>query len=255
MNVLAFFAHPDDETMLAGGILALLATLGVDVHIISATRGEGGDLGEPPYKREELGLVRSRELACAAEALGAASLTFLNYIDPEVGPDDVLYPFTDDEDRLAGELAEYIHQKSSDVLLTHGSNGEYGHPAHQVIFRAAKLAVGTLGIERPILWYTVQASFPGHSRPKLMNLDDPAHWVLDVRPVMEQKIAATRCHTTQNPLFLRRVREMLERPITIEEVALDIEGYHRVTPPFKGRLDDALTEILIPTGLLKLMGE
>lgn len=200
-------------------------------------------------------MVRSREVACAAEALGAVSLSFMNYIDPEVGPDDVLYPFTDDEDRLAGELAGYICHKKADVLLTHGSNGEYGHPAHQVIFRAAKLAVGILGIERPILWYTVQASFTGHSRPKLMNPDDPAHWVLDVRPVMEQKIAATRCHTTQNPLFLRRVSEMLERPITIEEVALDFEGYHRVTPPFNGRLDDALTEILIPTGLLKLMGE
>jgi len=48
VNVLAFFAHPDDETMLAGGILALLSRGGAQVHYLCATRGEGGEVGEPP---------------------------------------------------------------------------------------------------------------------------------------------------------------------------------------------------------------
>lgn len=47
MNLLAFFAHPDDETMLIGGTLALLSQAGFDVHYLCATRGEGGELGEP----------------------------------------------------------------------------------------------------------------------------------------------------------------------------------------------------------------
>ena len=46
MNILAFFAHPDDETMLCGGTLALLAQNGASVHYLCATRGEGGELGE-----------------------------------------------------------------------------------------------------------------------------------------------------------------------------------------------------------------
>ncbi len=48
MNILAFFAHPDDETMLCGGTLALLARAGARVHLLIATRGEGGENGEPP---------------------------------------------------------------------------------------------------------------------------------------------------------------------------------------------------------------
>ncbi len=48
MNVLAFFAHPDDETMLAGGTLALLAELGATVYYVCTTRDEGGETGELP---------------------------------------------------------------------------------------------------------------------------------------------------------------------------------------------------------------
>ena len=59
MNVLAFFAHPDDETMMAGGALMMLARQGLQVHYYSATRGEGGEVGEPPLCTfEELGTVR-----------------------------------------------------------------------------------------------------------------------------------------------------------------------------------------------------
>ena len=43
MNILVFFAHPDDETMLCGGTLALLAQAGAKIHFVCATRGEGGE--------------------------------------------------------------------------------------------------------------------------------------------------------------------------------------------------------------------
>lgn len=255
MNLLAFFAHPDDETMLAGGLLALLATLDVNVHILCATRGEGGDPGEPPFERSKLGAVRAAELACAAKVLGAGSLTFLNYIDPLVGPEDALFPFTDDEKTLAGEFAEQILLKNARILLTHGSNGEYGHPAHQIIYRAAKLAVENIGDKRELLWYTVQAGYSDHPRPHLMNPDDAAHWILDVRPVLHKKVAAARCHKTQNPLFFRRVSEMLGRPIIFDEVALDSESYHRVVPPVNGKMEDALIGRLASTGLLRWVGD
>jgi LmbE family N-acetylglucosaminyl deacetylase len=49
MKVLAFFAHPDDETMLCGGTLALLSKAGIEIHLVCATRGEGGECGEPLF--------------------------------------------------------------------------------------------------------------------------------------------------------------------------------------------------------------
>ena len=86
MNILAFFAHPDDETLLVGGTLALLARQGLQVHYLCATRGEGGELGEPPQcTRQELGDVCEQEIVRAVQALGGRSLTFLGHVDPTIG--------------------------------------------------------------------------------------------------------------------------------------------------------------------------
>lgn len=47
-NLLAVFAHPDDETFRPGGTLALLAQRGVRVQVLTATRGQAGSRGESP---------------------------------------------------------------------------------------------------------------------------------------------------------------------------------------------------------------
>ncbi|MEK9164957.1 MAG: PIG-L family deacetylase, partial [Chloroflexota bacterium] len=91
-SLLCFVAHPDDETVLCGGTLALLASKGAAVRVVCLTRGEGGELGEPPITdREHLGGVREQEMVCAVGKLGGKSLTFLGYTDPTVGPDDTLF--------------------------------------------------------------------------------------------------------------------------------------------------------------------
>ena len=105
MNILAFFAHPDDETMFSGGMLALLARQGAAVHYLCATRGEGGEAGEPPLcSLEELGQVRQAELACAVQTLGGQSLAFLDFLDPRIGPDESLFPYASDPDEVADRL-------------------------------------------------------------------------------------------------------------------------------------------------------
>lgn len=203
LDVIAFFAHPDDETMLCGGTLALLSHLGARVHGLIATRGEGGEMGDPPLcTREDLGAFREKELRCAADALGFASLTLLDYIDPTVGPDDLLFPYTEDVDGLAARVIEEVRRWSAAAILTHGVNGEYGHPAHRLTHQAAKLAVHALADEAP-LFYTVSAAFPNHPYPRLTNADAPAHLILDVQPLIQEKTAAALCHRTQHDLFIR----------------------------------------------------
>src|SRR5512143_3288271 len=120
-SLLCVVAHPDDETRLCGGILAMLAHKGVAVHILSLTRGEGGELGEPPLAtRETIGAVREAELVCAAGKLGARSLTFLDYVDPAVGPDNALFAPEADPVVLSGQIANTIRQCGAAVVLTHG---------------------------------------------------------------------------------------------------------------------------------------
>jgi LmbE family N-acetylglucosaminyl deacetylase len=244
MDVLAFFAHPDDETMLAGGTLALLARSGVQVHYLSATRGEGGERGEPPVcSLEQIGEVRQAELACAVEHLGASSLTFLDYLDPRVGPDDKLFAYTDDVEELAHQVAAKIRQARAGAVFTHGSNGEYGHPAHVVTHQAALVAVKSFGASAPLL-YSVAATFPSHPRPRLANQDDPAHLVLDVTPALEQKTQAALCHRTQHALFVRRASEEAGRKLSVSEVIMRLESLRRIWPTADETPDDAVIQAL-----------
>jgi len=251
VNILAFFAHPDDETVFAGGALALLAGQGAQVHYLCATRGEGGEAGEPPLcTQEELGGVREQELLCAVQALGGRSLTFLGYTDPRVGPQEELYPYTQDLTFLAGQVAATIRQFQADVVISHGSRGEYGHPAHLLTHRASRIAVESFYSEDPNrstpLFYTVSASFAEHPRPRLVNPDDPADVILDITPALELKTRALLCHRTQHALFVRRSSQEAGRQLSVPEVAQRLESLHRAIPPWDGGQPDGLAEMLSP---------
>ena len=223
-SVLCIVAHPDDETIATAGTLALLTSQGIEVHIVCATRGEGGELGEPPVcTREELPAVREAELRCAAQALGASGVTFLDYEDPLVGLDDALYPFEADFDTLAAQLADITRQHAPDIVLTHGADGEYGHPAHILMHQAVRVAVERLSA--PPMLYTFAARVPG-MEDHLWNQNEPAHLALDVRPWLDVKEAAAQCHKTQHALFKRRRRLQ-----TLREALRTVEAYHRHLPP------------------------
>jgi LmbE family N-acetylglucosaminyl deacetylase len=246
MNVLAFFAHPDDETMLAGGTLALLAQNGAQVHYLCATRGEGGETGEPAVcSTEKLGVYRERELVCAVQKLGGRSLTLLDYIDPRIGLNNQLFSYTDNLTYLAGEIAATIKQFGIQVVITHGANGEYGHPAHITSHQAARLAVESFGDEAPLL-YTVSAQHERHPKPRLANPDNPAHLVLDVQDVLEQKTQAALCHRSQRALFVRRASQEAGRQMSVAEVVMRLESLHRAYPAVNGKLDDPLANALRP---------
>ena len=248
MNILAFFAHPDDETMLSGGALALLSRSDAQVHYLCATRGEGGEVGEPPLcKADELGELRQQEMDCAVGALGGRSLAFLDYEDPRIGPDDELYPYTENLTLLANQVAIIIEQYQVDVLITHGSNGEYGHPAHVLTHQAALSAVEfTNGSSAAPLLYTVLAQFPDHPKPRLVNKDDPAHIVLDISSVLSQKTEAAMCHRSQHALFVRRSSRQAGRQMSVPEVVIRVESLHRAWPGVRDTADDILVNILRP---------
>jgi len=232
--------------MLSGGALALLARQGAEVHYLCATRGEGGEVGEPPLcSPEELGGVREQEMVCAVRALGGRSLTFLDYVDPRVGPGDELFPYTDNLTLLAGQVAATIRQFGVQAVITHGVNGEYGHPAHRLSHQAARLAVESFG-ERASLLYSVGAYFPAHPRPRLANDDEPAHLVIDIHSALEAKTRAALCHRTQNALFVRRSSQEAGRQLTVPEVVMRLESLHRVLPAVDGEIDDGVVALLRP---------
>lgn len=237
-TLLCIVAHPDDETMLCGGILAGLAARGVQIQVLCATRGEGGEMGEPPLTtRELLGRMREQEMRCACEKLGVHSVQFLDYIDPTVGPDEDLYPFTEDEETLYHELLASMHRQRPDIILSHGRDGEYGHPAHRLLFRIAWRAfqnwlAGKKVLPRDVAdrpepyFYTIAAAVPGHE-DRIYNDSEPADLVLHLEgtPWLEAKATAALCHATQHALFKRRKKAQ-----TVREVLRRVESLHRYWP-------------------------
>jgi len=240
-NVVCIIAHPDDETLFAGGTLAMLADRGMKVHIVAATRGEGGEMGDPPLaSRQTLGAVRERELRCAARALGAVEVRFLGYIDPLTGPDGQLFPYAEDEEEVARRVAEVLVDIQPFLLLTHGSDGEYGHPAHVLTHRAvlrAHARVRKRGVA-PYL-YTFSAALPGAAE-FVLNLGDTADVVIDVEPWMAAKVRAANCHRTQHALFFRYYPDVDD----LADLLPTVEGLHRVWPP-----DGPDPEIFAPYGV------
>ncbi len=243
-RVLFVGAHPDDETVMAGGTLAMLSARGVTVTVLCATDGRGGEDGGVPEAAtlEGRARVRERELRCATEALGVQHLILLGYVDPPIGPDETLYPFTDDEETLIGQIAAVIQQTRAQVVLTHGSDGEYGHPAHVQVHRAVLGAVQRSAPE--VYVYGVAGHLPD-VEDRLWNVSDPAHLALDITPWFEAKHAAMLCHHTQHALFKRR-RNLR----TVREAVRTLETFHRHHPPVPpGALpDDPFASALLAAG-------
>lgn len=225
MKIFCITAHPDDETVFAGGTLALLARRGAEVDILCCTRGEGGEAGEPPLcPRADLGAVREAELRCAARMLGCSSVGFLPFRDPGVGPDGALYPFAASPGDVAPRILEAFGAHCPDAVITHGSNGEYGHPAHLLAHRACLQAARAAGV---LCVYTFSADFPGHPRKRSVNSDDPADFVVGIDPAFEQKLAAMECHRTQQALFVRRPSAEAGHPVPLREAVLRVELFRR----------------------------
>ncbi|MFJ2743184.1 PIG-L deacetylase family protein [Streptomyces sp. NPDC087440] len=210
-TLIAFFAHPDDEVLHAGGTLARAAAEGHRVVLVAATDGEMG-----PVREDQ---VRLRELHASGAALGASRVTSLGYADSGHGKD--LYPDPPDRQRFvrapreeaAQKLAALLREERADLLLTHDAGGGYGHRdhvrAHEVGLRAAELVAGvrTLVAAIPrsapirLLRLTVLLRDPRAFRTALLRIDHTPRALIthavDGRRHAARKQAALAAHRSQ----------------------------------------------------------
>ena len=108
-SVLAVSAHPDDDTLFAGGALAKWASEGYDVYTLCTNRGEGGEVGDLNLpSNEELGKYREQEARCAAAALGEKDIFFLDYVDPHMEIDGLALPIEATLEEFSAAIAEYL---------------------------------------------------------------------------------------------------------------------------------------------------
>jgi LmbE family N-acetylglucosaminyl deacetylase len=229
--ITAVVAHPDDESLIAGGTLAVAAAAGAATGVVSLTRGERGPItAGADATGETLGEVREAELEAAARELGVDWAVCLHYPDGEL-------PWIDRE-AAAAELSALLVRHSTTVVLTFGADGLYWHPDHIATRELVSLAIGRL--DRPIEVY--EAAWPSGLVPQLVAAaterglpaglwglepeafgSDRAPTVsIDVRPALGKKLAALRAHRTQvgdDHLFAALPEDLAERFLGYEHWA------------------------------------
>jgi LmbE family N-acetylglucosaminyl deacetylase len=240
--LMAVLAHPDDETFGTGGTLALYARQGVEVHLVCATRGEVGDV-EPALleKHGSVGVLREKELRCAAGLLGLAGVHFLDYRDSGMpGSPDNSHPkalVSAPLDEVAGRVARLIRQIKPQVVITFDPIGGYRHPDHIHIQQATVKAFDAAGdpsdlldglspycpqrlyfqtISRRFLRFAIRLlrlfgkdphHFGNNGDIDLVSLaveDFPIHAEIDFSSVAGIRAEAAACHASQGGVTMSR---------------------------------------------------
>jgi LmbE family N-acetylglucosaminyl deacetylase len=210
-TVLAVFAHPDDESLACGGTLARLADAGVAVVLLCASRGERGSISDPGLVPDgDLAAARTRELMDAAAALGIADVVIADHPDGDLRWDDVA--------ELHREIVGLVERHQPAAVITFAEDGLYWHLDHIGVHERTYTAVRSFGDSAPPLYYVTMpkgvmralveaahakgasspdSSFWGIEPDAFGDAAKPATFTLDVRPWIERKLRALRCHRTQ----------------------------------------------------------
>lgn len=143
-------AHPDDESIGTGGAILRAHLAGHRVVVVTATRGELGEVHnlDPASTLPVLGRVREAELRSAGEVLGIDRQVFLDYRDSGMaGLPTNFEPgsfHTAPLGEAAGRLARFLREERPEIVETYTSHGTYGHPDHVKAHRVTLAALDLL---------------------------------------------------------------------------------------------------------------
>ena len=237
LTLMAVHAHPDDEAISTGGILARYSAEGVRTVLVTCTNGELGDApggikpGEPGHDEAVVVPLRRKELEASCEVLGVTNLELLGYHDsgmegwPQNDAPDSFWrtPVAAAGSRLAALLRTFEPQ----VVVTYDENGFYGHPDHIQANRVTRAAIAECGIPAK-LYYTAIARSRLHGFRDLMveagvevpeevqenpdfgTPDELITTTIDCSAFTAQKYASLAAHASQsdNIFFLKMGEEL-----------------------------------------------
>lgn len=235
-RLLFVHAHPDDETLTTGGTIAHYIANGADVHVVTCTLGEEGEVIGDRYAQlavdaaDQLGGYRISELTSALTALGVSEPNFLGgpgrWRDSGMDGTNSRHHqrFVDaDMDEAVRELVAIIRRVRPHVAVTYDPDGGYGHPDHIQAHRVTTEAVAaSAGNDYPgapwhvpkFYWTVISTSSMGAGLESLDGApdewvhvtiddvpfgypDDKIDAVIDARDQMPAKVEALRAHATQ----------------------------------------------------------
>jgi LmbE family N-acetylglucosaminyl deacetylase len=237
LTLMAVHAHPDDEAIGTGGVLARYADEGVRVVLVTCTNGELGDAPggikpEDPLHDESVVVpVRLKELQASCDVLGVKHLELLGYHDsgmegwPQNEAPDA---FWNAPVEVAGhKLADLMRIYEPQVVITYDENGFYGHPDHIQANRVTHAALDECKIPAK-LYYTavgrsairglgemlteagVESPIDIDANPEFGTPDELITTVIDCSAVARRKFASLQAHASQsdNIFFLAMGEEL-----------------------------------------------
>ena len=225
-TILSIWAHPDDETYLAGGLMAAARDHGQRVVCVSATAGEHGTDDTVTWPPDRLGRVRRWEAAAAMAVLGVVE----HHVDglPDGGLSD------HDEQGLAwaGRLLDDI---APDTILTFGPDGITFHPDHVAVHRWVTTAWEERGraarllhasptvehLERFRALYEEWGIYMTDERPAGTPEDQLAVHVRLEGELLDRKLAALRAMATQTGEAIARLDPAVYAAEVAEEAFVD----------------------------------
>jgi LmbE family N-acetylglucosaminyl deacetylase len=249
-TVVFFHAHPDDEAIATGGTMAGLAERGHRVVLVTATRGELGEIPDDlPDSGETLADRRLAELTEACRILGVARQTYLDYLDSGMAGEATNHRpgsfAAADVGDAAGALAGILAQEAADVLVTYDEHGGYGHPDHVQVHRVGMRAADLAGT--PVVYMaTMNRDFmrtlsdrvessewepPVGSTDGLDTMGEPADRLtteVDVSRWIGHKRRAMAAHASQ----ISEESFFLSMPPDVFSTVWGREWYIRVRPPW-----------------------
>ncbi|MHB8220874.1 MAG: PIG-L family deacetylase [Acidimicrobiales bacterium] len=165
---MAVHAHPDDEALFTGGVLARCAAEGIGTVLVTCT---GGELGfgpggvtpdDPAHDPDEVGRIRRRDLEESCRILGVGHLERLGYRDsgmagwPQNSAPGAFAAVP--VDIAAARLGELMERYRPDVVVTYDADGFYGHPDHVQAHLVTVAATDATGIPAKLYYVTVPRS-------------------------------------------------------------------------------------------------
>ncbi|GAA4863227.1 N-acetyl-1-D-myo-inositol-2-amino-2-deoxy-alpha-D -glucopyranoside deacetylase [Actinomycetospora straminea] len=242
--LLLVHAHPDDETITCGGVMALATAAGVPVTLVTCNRGEQGEVIPPELAHltgPALGEHREGELAKACAALGvtdhrwlAGAGTWQDSGMERVGEGilaaapSVIAPGSfagpDGFDAQVASLVEVLREVRPQVVVTYDAHGGYGHPDH---VRAHDITIAAMETVDPdATEITVAATAAAHDEVAagLAVLRRRSWLGLPVPPVEDLPTVPDATITTRVPLGGARIRKLAALRAHATQIAVYDDG-------------------------------
>ena len=222
-TLLLVHAHPDDEAISTGGVMMKAHDEGHRVVLVTATRGEVGEISnmDEATSRPRLAEIRTEELRRAGEILGVNRQEFLGYRDSgmrETADNDNPASFHSAPLAEAAErLAKILREERPEVVVTYDPTGSYFHPDHVKAHHVTSAALDLLKAEgwepRKLYWNAIPRSYveamaarmaeagrpsPFTQIPGMGVPDERLTTIVDVGAYVDRKRDAFRVHLSQN---------------------------------------------------------